>query len=245
MTTFAYQEEERPVQMGLVALQADETIERDFRRLFPEDVEIMVSRVPSATEVTRDSLQAMAGHLTYAASLFPDGAELKVVAYGCTSGTAQIGAEEIANRVKDGAETKRVTEPLSALIAACEALGVKHIAVLSPYIESVSARLMEVLNDNAIETTRFGSFAESEEAKVVRISEASLMDAAKQLMAEGKADALFISCTNIRALDVLTPLEEALGIPVLSSNQVLAWHMMALAGVHNPKSAKFGRLFSV
>lgn len=237
------------MQMGLVALQADETIERDFRKLFPDDVEVMVSRVPSATKVSPDHLQSMAGHLTHAASLFPQGAKLKLVAYGCTSGTAQIGVEQIASHVKKGAETDCVTEPVSALIAACNALGVSNIAMLSPYIESVSTRLVEVLSESGINTTLFGSFAEGEEAKVVRISEASLIAASQQLMAqettEEPAEALFISCTNIRALGVIAPLEKALNIPVLSSNQVLAWHMMQKVGVQRQKSDEFGRLFSL
>lgn len=246
MTRFSYVEEvSRPIQMGLVALQADETIERDFRMLFPDDVEVMVSRVPSATEVSPDHLQSMAEHLTYAASLFPQGADLALVAYGCTSGTAQIGVEPIAAHVKRGAQTDIVTEPVSALIAACSALSVKRIAMLSPYIKSVSERLVDVLLRNGIETSLFGSFDEGEEAKVVRISEASLIKAAQLLLAEGHADALFISCTNIRALGVIQPIEDALGIPVLTSNQVLAWHMMQQAGVTIPNAKQFGRLFNL
>lgn len=34
------------------------------------------------------------------------------------------------------------------------------------------------------------------------------------------ADALFISCTNVPTYDVLAPLQDELGIPVLSANQV-------------------------
>ena len=43
-------------------------------------------------------------------------------------------------------------------------------------------------------------------------------------------DGLFLSCTNLRTLDVIEEMEARLGMPVLSSNQVLAWHLFRLAG---------------
>ena len=57
--------------LGLVALQSDQTIENDLRRLLPQDVELYVSRVPSGAEVTSDSLAEMEHHLTGAAALLP------------------------------------------------------------------------------------------------------------------------------------------------------------------------------
>jgi maleate isomerase len=94
-----------------------------------------------------------------------------------------------------------------------------------------------------IETPVFGSFEVPTEATVVRISERSVREAGRSLAAGADIEALFISCTNLRTLGVISPLEDALGIPVLSSNQVLAWHMLHLAGVAPPAAAP-GRLFA-
>jgi len=59
---FSYRlSEVRPPQIGLIILQADETIELDFRRLFPLDVELFVTRIPSGEEVTSETLAAMEG----------------------------------------------------------------------------------------------------------------------------------------------------------------------------------------
>ncbi|MEC9343760.1 MAG: Asp/Glu racemase, partial [Pseudomonadota bacterium] len=38
-------------------------------------------------------------------------------------------------------------------------------------------------------------------------------------------------CTNLRTLDVIAPIEAQCGKPVLSSNQVLSWHMALQAGI--------------
>ena len=244
MTVYPYSLSEGPArQMGLVVLQADETIESDFRRLVPRDVRLMVSRVPSGADVTPETLQAMADHMTAAARLFPMHSKLDAVGYGCTSGTAQIGAARIAELIKAGVETRAVTEPVSALIAACKALGVSRLAFLSPYVEDVSARLREVIAAGGVETAVFGTFAEPTEANVARIDGPSVTGAAQALVPGSGAEALFLSCTNLRTLDLIEPLEDALGMPVLSSNLVLAWHMLRLAG--GPASSEApGALFA-
>jgi maleate isomerase len=227
--------------LGLIALQSDETVEVDLRRLLPPRAEFMVSRVPSSTEVTRDTLAAMEHSLTYSAALFPAGVEFDVIGYGCTSGTATIGQERVAEKIRDGAQTRSVTDPLTALMEACAALGLGRIAILSPYVAQVSERLREQLAQRGIETPLVGTFDIATEAVVVRISAASIFEAAASLMSQGEADALFLSCTNLRALDVIGPLEQNLGKPVLSSNLVMAWHMMRLAGL-SPDSGAPGQL---
>ena len=216
--------------VGLIVLQTDETIERDMRRLLG-DAPLYVTRVPSAPVVTSEALQQMANEISGAASLLPQAVEFSAIGYGCTSGTAQIGPNQIADLVKAGTATQGVTEPVSALIAACNHLGIKRLAFLSPYIAEVSGRLRNVLADADVQTPVFGSFAEEVEEKVVRIDGPSIINAARDLCADAQVDGLFLSCTNLRTLDVIAPLEAELDIPVLSSNLVLGWHMAQLAGV--------------
>lgn len=217
--------------LGLIVLQSDETIEADFRRLMPAEVTLFVSRVPSGTDVTPESLQAMANNMTGAAALFPRGMVLSSVGYGCTSGTAQIGAGRVHDLIRQGVEADAVTDPVSALIDSCQSRGIARLAFLSPYIEAVSARLRDTLAASGIETPVFGSFDEANEARVVRITWASIIAAAERLVDGADVDALFLSCTNLRTLDVIAPLEARLGMPVLSSNLVLAGHMAKLAGL--------------
>lgn len=218
--------------LGLVVLQSDETIEHDFRRLFDApDISLYVTRVPSSLDVTTDALATMSAALPAAAKLLPTALTYDVVGYGCTSGTAVIGPAKIAEQVKAGCAAAHVTEPLSALVAICHDKGISRIAFLSPYIESVSQTLRDALNARGVETPIFGSFDEGEETKVAKISQQSLYDAAMALGASDQVEAVFLSCTNLRTLDVIPRIEKALGKPVFSSNQVLAWHMAKLAGV--------------
>ena len=232
----------RPTQIGLVTLQSDETIERDFRMLLPSDVELLVSRVPSSATVSLDSLCAMEDNLTASARLLPEGADLSAVGYGCTSASAAIGAARVAELIKAGVPTPHVSDPLTSLIAACRAGGIAKLGLVSPYVASVSNRLIAGLEAAGIAVTSFGSFDEPLEERVVRISRQSVRDAAVHVGQGGDCNAVFMSCTNLRALEVIDEIEKVLGRPALSSNQVLAWHLGLLAGFAG-RCTRIGRVF--
>jgi maleate isomerase len=211
--------------LGMVVLQTDETLEGDLRRMLPVQVPLYVSRVPSAPQVTPHGLRAMAAHITQAAALLPQSLRYAAIAYGCTSASAQIGTGQVAELVGAGARTAHVTDPLSALVAACGALHITRLAFLSPYTVDVSDALRAALLAAGIETPAFGSFNEADEASVVRIAPQSIIEAACDLAAQGGVQAVFLSCTNLRTLDVIAQIEARTGLPCLSSNQVLAWAM--------------------
>ncbi|MGB0799755.1 MAG: maleate cis-trans isomerase family protein, partial [Planktomarina sp.] len=181
MTTLSYELIEiEPTRIGFVVLQSDETLERDMFHM-KGDADLFFSRVPNAATVNADTLQAMAAHMTTSASLFPETNTIDAIGYGCTSGTAQIGADNVARLIKDGTQVRQVSEPVSALIAACKHLGLRKIAFLSPYVEQVSENLRRVLRDNDVQSPQFGTFAEEADAKVVRIAPQSIIDAARHL----------------------------------------------------------------
>ncbi len=231
MSNFSYelQEIEGPT-AGLVVLQSDEVIEREMRAMMPDTVQLMITRIPSGLQVTPESLRAMDEALPRAAGLLPRGVTIDVIGYGCTSATAQIGPDGVAAQIRKGAETRAVTQPVSALIAACSALGVRRLAFLSPYIKSVSRPLRDLLAQNGLATPVFGSFNEAEDDRVARISGTSIADSAVSLAAQSGVDAVFLSCTNLGCLGVIDSLEAEIGLPVMSSNLVLGWHMGQLAG---------------
>lgn len=224
--------------LGLIVLQSDETIEDEFRQILPDDdVAGFVARIPSGEEVSRETLAAMQGEMTAAARLMPRSVSFDVVGYGCTSASSVIGTGEVAQLIKAGCETRAVTDPVSALIAACRALGVSKLALLTPYAEEVSESLRQTLRQAGIDTPVFGSFNEPMEERVARIDPASIAEAAQKLGRDTGAEAVFLSCTNLRTFSILGTVEQSLGKPALSSNLALFWHMFALGGVSHSKPA--------
>lgn len=218
--------------MGLIVLRVDETIEQDFRRYIPpEAARLHVTRVQSGDSLTPDTIAGMETDLCAAAGLLPPSAGFDVVGYACTSGTAQIGPERVRALVAAGTPTRHVTNPLSAALAAFGGRGLGRVGIVSPYVASVAASLRRAFMAEGVEVPEMLSFGEEVEARVARIDPRSIAGAARALAARGGMDAVFLSCTNLQTYDILPELEAELGLPVLSSNQVLAWHMCRLAGI--------------
>lgn len=242
MTTCSYaldNDDPKTAPYGLIALQSDETIEPEFARYFSDNQRALyVSRVQSSTDVTNETLASMEQALPAATSLLPSARKYAVVAYGCTSGSSVVGSDTVERIVRANCETDHVTNPLCATLACAAENGVNRLALLSPYIGEVNTSLRTAFAEKGLSTDVFGTFAVKEEAKVVRISNQSVFDAAVKLGSDPSVEAVFISCTNLRTIDVLQPIAARIGKPVMSSNQALAWHMRRLAEHNRTKPQK-------
>ncbi|WP_427008624.1 maleate cis-trans isomerase family protein [Pseudarthrobacter sp. H2] len=137
-----------------------------------------------------------------------------------------------------------VTDPLTAVRAACNVLGVRRLGFVSPYVAGVSEHLRTNLEADGLTITALGSFDESEERKVARISPESVYQAILQVGRSSPCDAVFVSCTNLRTLEILERAEVSLGKPIISSNQALAWHMLRISGINDPIPG-YGRLLQL
>ena len=222
--------------LGLIVLQVDETIEHEFRHyLGPEDARLHVSRVPSGDDLTPDTIATLETELTAAAALLPPAARFDVVGFACTSATARIGADRVRALVAAGTGTRHVTNPLTAALAAFHHHGLKRVGIVSPYVPSVAASLRESFVTQGVAVPDMLSFGEQVEARVARIDPHSIAEAARALAGRQTMDAVFLSCTNLRTFGLLENLKAELGLPVLSSNQVLAWHMTRLAGASSER----------
>ncbi len=218
--------------LGLVVLQTDETIEHDAARLCAApDIALHVSRVAMAPELSPETIHEMDGDLARAAGLLPSAAEFSSVAYACTSGTAHIGAERVADHLRAATGTRAATDPMSAALAALRALGRTRIGLVSPYVERVAGPLADTFEAQGVAVARRVSFGEKVEANVARIDPASILEAALGVGDADDTEAVFLSCTNLRTLDILEAAETRLGKPVISSNQALIWHMLVQSGL--------------
>jgi maleate isomerase len=166
-----------------------------------------------------------------------------VIGYGCTSASTVIGPDGVRDAIRESLPGVQVTEPLSALLAGCRALGLKRLGFVTPYVPCVSARMQEKLEQAGHQIVSFGSFEEGDDRVVARISESSIYQSILNVAGQSKCDGVIVACTNLRVAHVAAKAEAALGIPVLSSNLALAWHMLSLAGI-TPNKPVFGRLHS-
>ncbi|MGI9310304.1 MAG: maleate cis-trans isomerase family protein [bacterium] len=227
--------------IGLVALATDVNSEADLRRMAPAGVEIFTNRVRNRNPTTVENLRAMAPDITRAAGDLLPGDAIDVLIYACTSGTAVIGEDEVFRRLRAERGELPCTTPATAALAAFAHLRARRISMLTPYIESVNRELAAFFHGRGVEVLNVHGFGIESDADMTGVSHASIVAAARDAC-DADADLLFISCTALRAAEVIGRIETELGKPVISSNQAMLWHALRLIG--RPFAVNgFGSLF--
>ena len=231
--------------LGLIVLQTDQTVEHEFRQLLNvPGVAWYHSRIANDVEVTPQTLQQMAEDLPAAAAMLPAEFEFDAIAYGCTSGATVIGEQTVADAIQISHTNVPVTNPLTASKAAFKAMGLQRIAFLTPYSAEVTELMREQLQASGFDVVCTGSFEQTDDFVVGRISPQSIIKAMQQLVSEVDCDGVFVSCTSLRVAEILPQAEQLLGKPVTSSNHAMAWHLLRLANCQDSLPDR-GKLFTL
>ena len=229
--------------IGLIALDSDVATERDFHAMLPPDVMFYTSRIHCINPITVENLRRQGPLLRDAVKLLVPAQRLDAIAYSCTSGTVAIGYEGVASEIRAaGRPGVPVVTPITSAIAGFAHLGVRSISLLTPYLDSVNQAMRAFLESHGIDVVNIGGFCMDDDREMARIPPDAIFDAALEVHDE-RADALFISCTAIRAVEIIERAEAALARPVLSAIQTLFWQSLREAGYSAPVPG-FGRLLA-
>ncbi len=216
--------------IGLIVLSNDYTVERDFMNMRPsDDVAIFTTRIENTPDCTVATLRQMAPRITAATELLVPEGRLDAVAYACTSGSVVIGYDTIRDRIRAARPDVACITPITASLAALDRFGAQRLAVLTPYVDDVNAQIARYLQAAGKEVVGFSSFQIEDNEEMAALTSDAIYRAA--LIADRpEADALFISCTAIRAVEVIERIEERLNKPVVTANQAMFWHCLRAAG---------------
>jgi maleate isomerase len=156
--------------------------------------------------------------------------ESQAIGYACTSGSFVRGLSgELSLRAAmRSAGAPHVVTASGAMLAALRHLGAGRISVATPYVEGITARLCDFLDEAGHKVVGSAGLGLTGGIWKVRYTQvADLVLAADR----PDAEAVFVSCTNLPTYDVIAPLETWLGKPVLSANQVMMWALMRSIGL--------------
>lgn len=226
--------------IGLIALAGDATVEQDFRSLgLGADIGLYVSRVPSLAVTVENLLMTAKGLGGATALLLPD-QRLDVVAYACTSGAVIAGDDNVATAIRAVRPGIPVTTPIGAALVGLARLGARRVAMLTPYVEEINAPVVRHMAAKGVDVVDIATFDLLAEDDMARVTQDAIVEAVAGLD-HARADAVFVSCTALRAMGAIERLEARLGKFVLSSNLALYWHALRLAGI-DLAIPGFGRL---
>ncbi|MCA1367148.1 ectoine utilization protein EutA [Bradyrhizobium sp. BRP14] len=238
--------DDRPMKkrIGLVILATDHTTEVDFQRIVGSDsIGVYVARIPYANPVTPENLRAMQPSLTAAAALILPDEALDVVMYSCTSASVVIGDKEVAAAIKTAKPEAAVVTPTAAAAEGLRRLDARRISVLAPYTIETSRPMAVYFAELGFTIDRFTCLGLTDDREMARIAPEEIVTFAKEAAAPD-SDALFISCTAVRAAGVIAQIEAAIGKSVVSSNYATAWACLRLCGDQSARP-ELGRLMTL
>jgi len=224
-----FKKESNP-RIGLLALSTDLTIERDFQSICHSlPINLFVNRIHNENPLTKENLLKMYDQLESITEKILPGEKINTVAYGCTSGTIAIGEDKVKEKIQLAKPGCHVTTPITSAIKAFNKMNVKKIAVFTPYPESVNKTISEYLIKKNINVMSFSTFNLDLDVDFARVDPKYLSEILTKLNIND-ADALFVSCTALPALEILDEVEKKINKPVFSSNQTLIWDTIRSVG---------------
>ncbi|MGY4100774.1 maleate cis-trans isomerase family protein [Nocardia sp. R16R-3T] len=209
--------------IGIIA-PFDLALERELWRWAPLDVSLHLARTPYEpvpVSLAMAELVSNPVHLT-AATRDVMHVEPEVVAYLCTSGSFIRGLayeKSLRDTICRAGALDAVTTS-GALVEAIQHLDISRVSVLTPYDEILTHKLHDFLAEAGCIVIRSDHLGLG--GGIWKVNYRTI---AERILGadDPRAQAIFVSCTNLPTYDVIEPLEQALGKPVLTANQLTMW----------------------
>ncbi len=222
--------------IGVVTPYSNTNLEADLTLLRPPGVSFHVvraggydlDRIPDSDEMRRFARAGLSDVLGLIMAARPD-----ILLYGCTSATLASGPvmdRDFRLAVEAEAGVPAVTAA-GALVDALKKLEARRIAFASPYTRTLNLEGAAFLNDAGFEVINtadvgrdLGSYGQGD------LSPADVLELGLRA-SHVDADAIVLSCTDMRAVEIIDELEQRTGRAVVTSNQAMVHAALVRLGL--------------
>ena len=214
---------------------ADTTVH--FQRLGGYDAEA----IPAADQMAGLGASAIDHDVRMIAGVKPN-----AILLGCTSATLTHGSAfdaELANKIAMQAGSIVLTAA-GCLVASIKAMSASKVGFASPYTSDINVHAELFLQENKIETVNRAEIdRELNNWEQGELTTEEVFDLAIRADSDD-AQAIVLSCTDLRTVDAIPKIEAKLGKPVISSNQAMVYCAMAKLGLKKRNELP-GRIFDL
>ena len=234
--------------IGLIVPSSNTVCEPEMAALCPEGVRTYSTRI--LFEPTLESLRAMKNHVQRACRELSSEGICKIIAFCCTIGSMIEGPDydqSLIRHIEDNTGVSALTTT-TAVKAALGALGVKRLAIATPYTREIDQLEKTLFERMGYEVTNIKGYhnhippGEFTNEMIGCLSPEASFNLAMEIT-DSRDEAVFISCTNFRAIENIEKLEKELGKPVISSNQAAMWYALRKLGLRD-RVHGFGQLLT-
>ena len=209
--------------VGLIVPSTNTVMEPDLYRNLPPGTTVHTSRMLLQGSVTVEAEELMLDvYLPDCAqqigTLMPD-----VVVFGCTSAGALRGPayeQELAGEISRATGAPTITI-MGAVVEELKRLDVSSVAVLTPYSEEINDTIKESLEASGFTVPHIDGMDVKGAFNIAAVSPEEIVNYVQEQLDGVESDCLFVSCANLKSVDVLDRIREVAGRPVVTSNQAV------------------------
>jgi len=200
-------------------------------------------------KVTREELAAMDADSDRCALELAD-ARVDVLGYACLVaimsmglGYHRVSEARLHRRTAEAGGPAPVVTSAGALVDGLKALGAKRVSILTPYMKPLTQLVIDYIENEGIEVVDSISLEIPDNLEVGRRDPMAPLEIAQRLNTRGVDAVVASACVQMPSLGSVQPLEDRLGLPVLSSSVATTYMMLKQLGL--PALAPgFGSLLS-
>lgn len=206
--------------LGLIVPSSNTVMEVDFYRNLPKHITLHVARM-----YLRDT--TVSGEEQMLDLYFPRALEdlatarPHAVVFGCTSAGALRGNSyeaEICKRIESATGSPGISVA-SCVRESIRKRNIQKVVVITPYVDELNERIRRSLETDGLEVVLIAGLGISDNFEIANVTPEAILEFTLGKMRGQKAQGVFISCTNFRALEVRDRLEHLTKLPVVTSNQ--------------------------
>jgi maleate isomerase len=245
-----------PTRIGLIVPSSNTTMETELPEMLRRREAVTGERFTfhssraQLRQVSAEELARMVDDSERCAEEVAD-ADVDAIAYACLVAVMSQGEgahteieRRLAARASDGGRRAvPVVSSAGALVQALDALGARRIAVIAPYVRSLTGMVCGYIGGLGPEVVRSVSLEVEDNLEVGRLDPERLVGIAEELDTSD-VDALVLSaCVQMPSLPAIQPVEDRLGLPVVSSATATTYALLLALGL-SPEVPEAGSLLS-
>ena len=200
-------------------------------------------------KVTKEELEAMDRDSDRCAVELAD-ARVDVLGYACLvaimsmgKGYHRVSEARLQQRAADSGGPAPVVTSAGALVDGLKTIGAKKVSILAPYMKPLTQLVIDYIENEGIEVVDSISLEIPDNLDVGRQDPLAPIEITKKLNIRGVDAVVASACVQMPSLPSIQPIEDRIGLPVVSSSVSTTFMMLKKLGLKTCAPG-FGSLLS-